>query len=98
MIAGVGGGTLNFTSSRYRRVEPIGAGAYGTVYKALDSQTQQHVALKKIKIESEEEGIPSTAVREMCILRHLTHENIVQLKDVIMDELQVLNKTPPLDL
>lgn len=35
------------------------------------------VALKKIRLESEEEGVPSTAVREISLLKELQHPNIV---------------------
>lgn len=36
------------------------------------------VALKKIRLESEEEGIPSTAIREISLLKELNHPNIVK--------------------
>jgi cyclin-dependent kinase len=39
--------------------------------------------LKKIRLESEDEGIPSTAIREIALLKELQHENIVKLFDVI---------------
>ena len=45
----------------------------------------QRVALKKLRIDNKEEGIPITALREMCILKHLKHENIVELKEIIQD-------------
>jgi len=35
------------------------------------------VAIKKIKIDSRDEGIPSTAIRELSILKHLSFSNIV---------------------
>jgi serine/threonine protein kinase len=41
------------------------------------------VALKKIRLESEDEGIPSTAIREIALLKELQHDNIVRLYDVI---------------
>lgn len=44
------------------------------------------VALKKIRLESDEEGVPSTAVREISLLRELQHPNIVGLEDVLMQE------------
>lgn len=52
-------------------------GTYGIVYKAVHKETKQPVALKKIRIETEDEGIPSTAIREMSLLKELRHPNIV---------------------
>ena len=52
-------------------------GTYGVVYKARCLETGDMVALKKIRLESEDEGIPSTALREISLLRSLDHENIV---------------------
>jgi serine/threonine protein kinase len=39
--------------------------------------------LKKVKIEHSDEGIPSTALREISLLKELDHEGIVKLLDVI---------------
>jgi serine/threonine protein kinase len=44
------------------------------------------VALKKVKIEHCDEGIPSTAIREIALLRELEHENIVNLLDIVHGE------------
>jgi serine/threonine protein kinase len=41
------------------------------------------VALKKIRFENEEDGVPSTAIREISILKQLRHPNVVELKEVI---------------
>lgn len=41
------------------------------------------VAMKKIRLENEDEGMPSTAMREIAILKELDHVNIVKLLDVI---------------
>lgn len=70
-------------SERYERLEKLGEGTYGIVYKAKDTLTNETVALKKIRLENEEEGMPSTAMREISILKELNHQNIVLLKDVI---------------
>ena len=43
-------------------------------------------ALKKIRLESEDEGIPSTAMREIALLREIQHKNIVSLKDIILEQ------------
>ena len=44
----------------YKRIEKIGEGTYGVVYKATYIPNKQEVALKKIRLEGEDEGIPST--------------------------------------
>ncbi len=48
---------------RYQRISKIGEGTYGVVYKARDKLTNEIVAVKKIRLDHEDEGIPSTAVR-----------------------------------
>ena len=63
---------------KYEKLEKIGEGTYGYVYKARDSTSSQIVALKKIKLENEDEGVPSTAMREISILKELQHPNIVE--------------------
>ncbi|KAJ4459628.1 putative Cyclin-dependent kinase A-1 [Paratrimastix pyriformis] len=68
---------------RYVRLEKVGEGTYGVVYKARDQKTHNIVALKKIRLETEDEGVPSTAVREISLLRELRHHNVVRLVDVI---------------
>ncbi|MEQ2200387.1 Cell division protein kinase 1, partial [Xenoophorus captivus] len=51
---------------------------YGVVYKGRHKATGQVVAMKKIRLESEEEGVPSTAVREVSLLQELKHPNVVR--------------------
>ena len=63
---------------KYEKIEKIGEGTYGYVYKARDQTTGETVALKKIKLENEDEGVPSTAMREISILKELNHPNIVE--------------------
>lgn len=68
---------------RYERIDKLGEGTYGVVYKVKDKQLDKIVALKKIRLENEDEGMPSTAMREIAILKELDHINIVKLLDVI---------------
>jgi len=70
----------------YLKIEKIGEGTYGVVYKAKNRKTGVMVALKKIRLENDEEGVPSTAIREISLLKELQHSNIVCLEDVLMQE------------
>ena len=63
---------------RYQKLEKIGEGTYGVVYKAKDRVSGQIIALKRIRLEAEDEGIPSTAIREISLLKELRHPNIVR--------------------
>mgnify|MGYP000894788492 FL=1 len=56
----------------------IGEGAYGAVFKARDIHTKEIVALKITKFDCEDEGVPSTTLREISILKSLDHENIIK--------------------
>lgn len=66
--------------------DKLGEGTFGTVFKAVDKQTKEVVALKRIPFTQEdEEGIPSTALREIAYLYELKdfkHASIIDLKDV----------------
>mmetsp|Transcript_13092 Transcript_13092/g.27643 ORF Transcript_13092/g.27643 Transcript_13092/m.27643 type:complete len:294 (+) Transcript_13092:162-1043(+) len=68
---------------KYEKVEKIGEGTYGVVYKGRDKHTGQTIALKKITLEQEEEGVPCTTIREIALLKELQHQNVVRLKDVV---------------
>lgn len=71
---------------QYEKVEKIGEGMYGVVYKARDRITNETIALKKIRLEQEDEGVPSTAIREISLLKEMHHGNIVRLQDVVHSE------------
>jgi len=68
---------------RYQKIEKVGEGTYGVVYKAKDINSGQIVALKKIRLEAEDEGVPSTAIREISLLKELKDDNIVRLLDIV---------------
>ena len=75
----------------FERLEVIGEGTYGKVFKARDIKTQQLVALKSVKLENEKEGFPITAVREIKILRQLQHPNIVNMIEIVTDKQDALD-------
>ncbi|KAG5999017.1 negative regulator of the PHO system [Claviceps spartinae] len=71
--------------SSFQQLEKLGEGTYATVFKGRNRQTGELVALKEIHLDSEE-GTPSTAIREISLMKELKHENIVALYDVIHTE------------
>jgi len=64
-------------------IKKVGSGTYGDVYKGKLKDSNEIIAIKKIKIDLKNEGIPSTALREITILKELQHPNIIELKKVI---------------
>ncbi|XP_067022291.1 cyclin-dependent kinase 2-like [Acropora muricata] len=67
----------------FLKLEKIGEGTYGVVYKAKDKENGRTVALKKIRLDTESDGVPSTAIREISLLKELNHPNVVRLLDVV---------------
>ena len=59
-------------------MDNLGEGTYGVVYKCKDVRTGEIVALKKIRLEKEDDGVPSTAIREISLLKGLKHPNVVE--------------------
>jgi len=68
--------------AQYDIMEVLGEGTYGKVQKARCRHSGQFKALKQMKIGRSEDGVPSTAIREIAILKELAHENIVELSSV----------------
>ncbi|XP_010517166.1 PREDICTED: cyclin-dependent kinase B1-2-like isoform X2 [Camelina sativa] len=76
---------------KYEKLEKVGEGTYGKVYKAMEKTTGNLVALKKTRLEMDEEGIPPTALREISLLQMLSQsiyivrllcvEHVLQSKD-----------------
>jgi serine/threonine-protein kinase BUR1 len=67
---------------RNGRLEPLPLPS--EVHKATHKVTKQVVALKRILMHNETEGLPITALREIRILKALKHENVVPLLDMIV--------------
>lgn len=77
-------GTTFEVDKRYKIIEPMSHGAYGIVCSAEDEETHQPVAVKKIEGVFEHITITKRTLRELRILRHLQHENLVQIKSIFI--------------
>lgn len=79
-------GCITPNGGAYEEIAQIGTGAFGTVYKARDRQNEgRFVALKKVRVSLNEEGIPTGTLREIGLLRQLDalqHPNVVRLLDI----------------
>ncbi|KAF8195854.1 Pkinase-domain-containing protein [Mycena galopus ATCC 62051] len=81
---GVSTPSIQTRSELYGIVSQVGEGTFGKVYKAQNTVTKRHVALKRIRMESEKEGFPVTAMREIKLLQSLSHENVVRLYEMMV--------------
>jgi serine/threonine protein kinase len=89
--------TSSPASRRYQKTGKLGEGTYGIVYKGTDTVTGQTDALKWMKPDDGAEGIRATTLREMSILRSVSHPNVLELKDVIICPSTVMLVTDYLD-
>lgn len=62
----------------------IEEGTYGVVYRAECKKTHEIVALKRLKMEKEQEGFPITSLREINTLMKAPHNNIVEVKEIVV--------------
>ena len=68
--------------TEFEKLNRIGEGTYGVVYRARDARNNRIVALKKMKFDWDRNGIPVSGLREMNILLNLKHDNIVHMTEV----------------
>lgn len=94
---------LGQIEERFTKLEKIGSGAYGVVFRARDRRDHTLVALKKIVInkghdDAEEEGVPSSTLREIGLLKDLNHPNVLRLLDIQVCEASLYLILEHLDL
>ena len=75
--------TMEMQIGLFECKEKLGEGTYGIVYHAVHKQTGEIVAIKSIKFDKDDDGFPSTTLREISLLKTCSHLNIVSLKDII---------------
>ncbi|KAG8439855.1 hypothetical protein GDO86_005865, partial [Hymenochirus boettgeri] len=74
--------TIWEVKERYRDLVAVGSGAYGTVCSAIDTRTGTKVAIKKLYRPFQSELFAKRAFRELSLLKHMQHENVIGLLDV----------------
>lgn len=68
--------------NEFEKLNRVGEGTYGIVYRVRDTKSNEILALKKLRMEKEKDGLPVSGLREFSILMSCSHENIVELKGV----------------
>ncbi|CAN1818485.1 Mitogen-activated protein kinase homolog NTF3 [Linum perenne] len=76
--------TLFEIDIKYVPIKPIGRGAYGIVCSSVNRETNEKVAIKKIHNVFDNRIDALRTLRELKLLRHLRHTNVIALKDVMM--------------
>ncbi|XP_057470752.1 cell division control protein 2 homolog isoform X2 [Actinidia eriantha] len=71
---------------KYNIIATIGQGSFGSVDKARTNDTNEIVALKRINFPEVNEGVPSSVIREISLMRDMEHSNIIRLLDVVDSE------------
>lgn len=77
---------FNLDGTVYKPIENIGTGAYGVVCSALNTSTGAKVAIKKIPGAFQNPVVTKRTLRELKILRHFDHENIIAIRDMLYRE------------
>ncbi|XP_024231187.1 mitogen-activated protein kinase 13 isoform X2 [Oncorhynchus tshawytscha] len=67
---------------KYTRLKQIGTGAYGSVCSVINVKTTEKVAIKKLHRPFQSEIFAKRAYRELRLLKHMKHENVIGLLDV----------------
>ncbi|XP_077995584.1 uncharacterized protein LOC144449050 [Glandiceps talaboti] len=75
---------FDLVNTKYKPIENIGTGAYGVVCSAVNKKTGQKVAIKKIPDAFDILVTAKRTYRELKILKHFKHDNVIAIKDILM--------------
>ena len=78
--------------SDYDLLSKLGEGTFGEVHKARSLRNGRIYALKKILMHNERDGFPITALREIKLLKKLSHPNVLKLEEMAMEKAKELKK------
>ncbi|ORY24066.1 mitogen-activated protein kinase-like protein HOG1 [Naematelia encephala] len=81
-------GTVFEVTTRYVDLQPVGMGAFGLVCSAKDQLSGTSVAIKKIMKPFSTPVLSKRTYRELKLLKHLRHENIISLSDIFISPLE----------
>ncbi|XP_058084498.1 mitogen-activated protein kinase homolog MMK2 isoform X2 [Magnolia sinica] len=77
------GNLFEVTKKYVPPIRPVGRGAYGIVCAAMNAETHEEVAIKKIGNAFDNRIDAKRTLREIKLLRHMDHENVIAIKDII---------------
>uniref|UniRef100_F7CEX8 mitogen-activated protein kinase n=1 Tax=Monodelphis domestica TaxID=13616 RepID=F7CEX8_MONDO len=83
--------TLWEVPERFQSLSPVGSGAYGSVCSAYDTHTRQKVAVKKLSRPFQSLVHARRTYRELRLLKHMKHENVIGLLDVFTPATSIEN-------
>ncbi|KAJ3043469.1 MAPK protein hog1, partial [Rhizophlyctis rosea] len=81
-------GTIFEVTQRYTDLQPVGMGAFGLVCSAKDQLTGMNVAIKKIMKPFSTPVLAKRTYRELKLLKHLKHDNVISLSDIFISPLE----------
>lgn len=70
--------------TKYEPIRSIGKGAYGVVCSSMNKETNEKVAIKRINNIFQNHVDALRTLRELKLLRHIRHDNVIALKDVML--------------
>ncbi len=70
---------------KYKIIETVGDGTYGTVFKGINTKTNEYVAIKKMK-KKYTDWDECLSLKEVQTLLTLKHSNIVTLNELILQK------------